>query len=195
MSGARGQDRPGGAARFRPGPAPVRIAHARAYVLPLLLAACATTTPPPPSAQVSAVATPEQMLGYIRSAAGDGEGELDVRPLRDSQVEDLRERAARLQREGYHRDAAEALDQAMALVPDDPGLLQEAAEAALLLGDFARAGGLADRALQLGSGVGPLCRRHRATQEQVRLALGDAGGAAEARAAIEACRVAAPQRW
>lgn len=161
--------------------------------LVLSLAACATAPPPPPPAP--AVASPAEMLAYVRAAAGDGEGELDVRPLRDSRVEDLRERAAHLQREGYHRDAAEALGQAMALVPDDPGLMQEAAEAALLLGDFDRAGDLADRALQLGSGVGPLCRRHRATLEQVHLALGEATAAAEARAAIEACRVAAPQRW
>lgn len=165
-----------------------------AAIAVLALAACAGTPATWPALSLTA-ATPAEMVAHIRATAGDGEGELEVRPLRDSQVEDLRERAVRLQAQGYHREAAAALDQAMALVPDDPALLQERAEAALLLGDFRKAGELADRALALGSGVGPLCRRHRATQEQVGLVRGDAAAAAEARAAIEACRVAPPQRW
>lgn len=166
-----------------------------AAALVLALAACATTAPKAPAVQPLTSATPAQMVEYVRATAGDGDGELDVQPLRDSQVEDLRQRAERLQQQGHHADAAEALDQAIALVADDPALLQERAEAALFLGEYALAGELAERALALGSGVGPLCRRHQATREQVRLVQGDAEGAAGARAAIEACRVARPQRW
>ena len=152
-----------------------------AAALVLALAACATTAPDAPAVQPLTSATPSQMVEYVRGAAGDGEGELDVQPLRDSQVEDLRQRAERLQQQGHHADAAEALDQAVALVADDPALLQERAEAALFLGDYALAGELAERALALGSGVGPLCRRHQATREQVRLVQGDAEGAAGTR--------------
>ena len=81
------------------------------------------------------------------------------------------------------------------LAPGDPALLQERAEAAILLSDFERADGLAARAQALGPGVGPLCRRHWATREQVRLVRGDAAGAAAARDAIEVCTVAPPPRW
>jgi len=160
----------------------------------LLLAACATAPGALPAGALT-TATPAEMVGYIHATAGDGEGELDVQPLRDSQVEDLRQQAVRLHAQGYHRDAAAALDQALAIVADDPALLQERAEAALLLGDYAQAGELAERALALGSGVGPLCRRHRATLEQVALVRGDAAAAADAKAAIAACRVAPPPRW
>ena len=160
----------------------------------LALAACASA-PPAPRVQTLTSATPAQMVVYIHEAAGDGAGELEVQPLRDPGVEDLRQRAERLQRQGHHRDAAEALDQALALVPGDPALLQERAEAALLLSDFTRAGELAVQAHAIGPGVGPLCRRHWATIELVRLVQGDAEGAASAKAAIAACRVARPPRW
>lgn len=162
--------------------------------LALALAACASA-PMSPATPPLTTATPAQMVAYIRDTAGDGDGELDVQPLRDSQVEDLRQQAERLERQGHPADAAAAMDQAIELVPDDPALLQERAEVAILLGDTAQAGELAARALALGSGVGPLCRRHQATLEQAALARGDAGAAAVARAAIEACRVAPPPRW
>lgn len=163
-------------------------------LLALGLAACASS-PVEPDVPRLTTATPEQMLEYIHAAAGDGAGELNVQPLRNAEVEDLRQRAERLQRQGFHADAAAALDQAIELVPDDPALLQERAEVALLLSDFARADGLATRAQALGSGVGPLCRRHWATREQVRLVKGDAAGAAAARDAMPVCRVAPPPRW
>lgn len=159
-----------------------------------LLAACASV-PPEPSTPALTTATPAEMVATVRAAAGDGEGELNVQPLRDPGVEDLRERAARLEAQGFLDDAAAALDDAMALVPADPALLQERAELALLMSDFDLAADLAGRAQASGAGVGPLCRRHWATLEQVRLVRADAEGAAEARAAIDACRVAPPPRW
>lgn len=171
-----------------------RIRRAAPAAFALALAACASA-PLPPATPPLTTATPAQMVEYIRATGGDGDGELDVQPLRDSQVEDLRQRADRLQVQGHHADAAAALDQAIALVDDDPALLQERAEVAILLGDTAQAGELAARAQALGSGVGPLCRRHEATLEQAALARGDAGAAAVAKAAIEACRVAPPPRW
>lgn len=170
------------------------LLRAAPAALLLALAACATAPEVPPTRALT-TATPVQMVEAVRAAAGDGDGELDVQPLRDSQVDDLRHRAARLEQQGHHRDAAAALDQAIALVADDPALMQERAEVALLLGDQALAGELAARALGLGPGVGPLCRRHHATLEQVALLQGDADRAKAARAAIEGCRVAPPPRW
>lgn len=160
----------------------------------LALAACASV-PPPAQVQTLTTASPAEMLAHIDAVAGDGEGELQVQPLRDAGVEDLRQRAERLRGQGHLGDAAAALDQAMALVPGDPALLQERAEVALLMSDFARAGELAAQAQAMGPGVGPLCRRHWATLEQVHLVQGDAAGADLARSEIGRCRVAPPPRW
>jgi tetratricopeptide (TPR) repeat protein len=118
-----------------------------------------------------------------------------VQPLRDPMVEDLRAQAQAARAQGRYDEAAAALDRALAIVADDPALLQERAEAALLQRDFARAGKLAERAFALGAQVGPLCRRHWATIAQVRLADGDAEGAASAKAQVEGCRVEGPNRF
>lgn len=157
----------------------------------LLLAACATL---PPSTATPEVA-PAAMVAAIRAAAGRDDTELAVQPLRDPMVEDLRQQAQRFESAGRAQDAADALDHALRLVPDDPGLLQERAEAALLLGDLATAARLAEHAWEIGGKVGPLCRRHAETSRQVRLAAGDASGAAAAMARREACTVAAPARY
>ncbi|MGN6512880.1 MAG: hypothetical protein ACTHKZ_04810 [Lysobacteraceae bacterium] len=160
----------------------------------LLLAACASApSSPPPAALTSA--TPEQQVAGIRAAAGRDPDELAVQPLRDPQVEDLREQAARLETQHRYADQAAALDRALALAPDDPALLQERAEAALLLHDPATAERLAREAEAKGAHVGPLCRRHWATVEQARLLAGDAPGAADAKARIAACTVAPPPRY
>jgi hypothetical protein len=161
----------------------------------LALAACTSAPPGPPPTRSLTSATPEAMVATVRAAAGQDPNELSVQPLRDPRVEDLRQQAQ--QAEAQHRDvaAAAALDRALALVPDDPALLQERAEAALLLKDPATAERLARDAEARGSHVGPLCRRHWATIEQTRLLAGDATGAASAHARIAACTVAPPPRY
>lgn len=140
-------------------------------------------SPPPPGP------TAQERLAAIEAAAGVDDTELDVQPLRDPQVAALREQAARVRARGDAAAAAAALDLALRIAPDDPTLLQERAEAALLQGDPAQAGVLARRAYELGSRVGPLCRRHWATIEQAALAGGRAADAASARDQIGACTV------
>lgn len=159
------------------------------------LAACATPPAAPVTPAALTTATPQQMVAAIRATAGDGEGELAVQPLRDPVVEDLREDAQRLETQRRYREAAEALDRAIAIVSDDPALLQERAELALLMDDPAIAGALAERAHRLGAQIGPLCRRHWATIEQVRLLAGDAAGAADAKTQVAACTLAPPPRY
>ncbi len=165
------------------------------FISVLALAGCAAREPAalPPAALTAA--TPQQQVAAIRAAAGDGEGELAIQPLRDPKVEDLRARAERLEAQQYYDEAAKALDQALEIVPDDPALLQERAEAALLLGDHAQAEALARRAFETGSQVGPLCRRHWATIEQARLLQGDAAGATAAKVRIDQCTVAGVNRF
>ena len=160
----------------------------------LLLALAACASPPPPPA-VSAGPAPEAMVAAIRAAAGPDGQELNVQPLRDTMVEDLRRQAAELERKHLYRASADALDRAIAINPEDPALLQERAEAAVLLRDFDGAETLAQRAYAQGAQVGPLCRRHWATIEQVRKARGDAAGATAARTKLDACTVAPPPRY
>lgn len=178
-----------------------------------LLAACGSTPPAPPVPAFDARAA----VAAVRATGGAVSSELDVQPLRDTQVEDLREDAQRLEREGKVPEAATALDQALTISPDDPALLQERAEAALLLQQADSAEQFARRAIALGAQVGPLCRRHWETVAQAAEMRGHnppaagRGDEAAARAAAEAsarkttiaqarqkrdaCTVAAPPRY
>ena len=157
------------------------------------LAGCATPTPIQTRSLTSA--TPEQMVAQVRATAGDDDRELAVQPLRDPMVEDLRQDAARLEREKKYPDAAAALDKALQVTPDDPSALQERAEIALLMGNPEQAESFARRGFEKGSKVGPLCRRHWATIEQARLVAGDAAGAQAAKTQLDACKVAGLDRF
>ncbi len=149
----------------------------------------------PRSAGAPASVSAVEAVTAIRAAAGDGEGELSVQPLRDGRVEDLRHQAAQQEAAGDVAGAAARLDEALAIVPEDPAILQERAEVAILQGDTVTADRLAQRAYALGSQVGPLCRRHWATLQHLRQRQGDDAGAAQAQAQIEGCRVGALDRF
>lgn len=169
---------------------------ASALAVGLLLAACVAAPTPKATAPAPLTAlTPEAMVAAIRSAATRDDAELSVQPLRDAEVEDLRQQAQAAETAHRYPQAAAALDQALAVVPDDPALLQERAEAALLLRDPSTAETLARHAYAIGAKVGPLCRRHWATIEQTRLLAVDAEGAASARAQAAACKVTGPNRF
>ncbi len=163
-----------------------------AAVLYLLLCACAPVleTPPAPPGP-----GPKERLAAIDAVAGAEDTELNVQPLRDPQVEDLREQAARALSGGDAEAAGEALNQALLVVPDDPAVLQERAEVALLQAQYERAETLARRAYDVGSKVGPLCRRHWATIEQARLARDQAENAASAQAQLRTCTVPGVTRY
>ena len=137
-------------------------ASACAAMLCALLAGCGTAPP----VQRWVGPPPEVLVAEIRAVGKVAPDELDVQPLRDPMVEDLRQQAVAAERAQRHADAAVALDKALALSPDDPALLQERAEAAVLQQDLARAATLARRAFDTGAKVGPLCRRHWATIRQ-----------------------------
>ncbi len=171
----------------------LRLFRTCAPIAALLLASCAS--PPALQAPEPAQAEPARMVATVRAAAGSGEGELAVQPLRDSRVEDLRQQAIEFEEQGKYAESAAALDQALAITPDDPAVLQERAEAALLLKDFAGAEQRARRAFEIGSQVGPLCRRHWATVRAVRYAANDGAGAAQAQQQMDACKVAPPPRY
>src|SRR5690606_14306268 len=137
-----------------------------AMLLPaVLLAACASAPPPPTS-----MAPGFDPLGAGPAGRGAGRpsgSDLVVTPVADPGAADLRDDARTLEQQGRYEEAAQALDAALALRPDDAGLLQERAEAALLLGDLEAAEQLARRLTVSGTGAGPQCRRHWETLAQV----------------------------
>lgn len=139
--------------------------------------------------------TPAQHLAAVDAAAAAEDNELSVRPLRDPQIDDLIDSAHRKRAAGDLVGAAGLLDQALALVSNDPEVLQERAEIALLQRDYPAAEHYARQALALGSKTGPLCRRHWATIEQSQLARGEQQNAASAHAQIEGCTVPGVKRY
>lgn len=170
----------------------------RIFSFAMIAACCALSAcsamPDLPAAPAVPKVAPEQRLAAVVAAAGKDDRELAVQPLRDPQVEDLRATAARATAARNYAAAAEALNQALLIVPDDPAILQERAEVALLQSDYPRSETLAKRGFDLGSKVGPLCRRHWATIEQSRLARGQTDNAASARVQRDACTVAGLNR-
>ncbi|MBB4130603.1 tetratricopeptide repeat protein [Xanthomonas sp. 3075] len=158
------------------------------------LTACVSAPPAPPPTPVDPT-TPAQRLALIEREAGVDDTELSVQPLRDPQVDDLRETAKAKRQAGDLAAAAAALDQALGLVSGDPAILQERAEVAVLQGDWPAAERFANQAVELGSKTGPLCRRHWATIEQSRLARGEKENAASAKSQIAGCTVPGVKRY
>lgn len=163
-------------------------------VIALALAACAHA-PPVPAVAPAPAFDGADLVRAIRAAGVAAPGELDVQPLRDTAIEDLRRDAAAHERAGRIAQSAAALDQALALRPDDPAVLQERAEAALLAGDLDAADAHARRAGAHVTDVGPLCRRHHEALLQIAQVRGDGAAATHARTRRDACTVAAAARY
>lgn len=166
-------------------------------VMLAMLAACART--PVPQAPVAVEAEPsistslQQRVDRVRSEAGEGQG-LDVLPVRDAEVEDLREAASAAEARGDLAQAESLLAQALELRPHSPELLQQSAEVALLGGDIDTAVVRAGEAWRLGPQVGSLCRRSWGTiREAYEEARYDEGIEIAVRK-IEDCTVAGPVR-
>jgi len=174
---------------------PSRLRHVCVSTLALFaLAACSpTSAPPSPSGNLRPISASRDMVAQVR-AAGFADDALDVQPLRDPQVEDLRVRASRSEAAGDYAAATQAIGQALALLPNDPELLQSAAELALYRKDWAQAEIDASKSYERGPKLGSLCRRNWTTLKFVRSARGNAAGVAEAVAKVAACAVQPPVR-
>lgn len=164
-----------------------------AVIIVLLTGAC-STQPPPPSVQKRTPSAPVSLVAQVRAAGRADADALDVQPLRDPQVEDLRQTATRLEGQGDYDGAAASIAKALALRPQDPGLLQQAAEFALYRRAWDEAARFATRSYEHGPKIGSLCRSNWATIRIVADARGDAAGAAAARQRIVACTAAPPAR-
>jgi len=152
-----------------------------------LLAAC---SPPNPPRREPPLPSNAQMVQSIRAAAAKDKSVINVHPLRDPGVTSLRDMAAADEQSGHYARAAQSLDQALKLSPDAPDLLQDRAEAAIYMGDYAKAEQLARRSWSLGPKLGPLCERNWQTIVELDLHARNATAAASARKQVVACHKA-----
>jgi hypothetical protein len=137
--------------------------------------------------------TGAQMLAQVR-AAGETGRELDVQPLRDPQVEDLRAAASSAEQRGDYNAADAALVSALRISPNDPDLTQWRAEIALVRRDWQGAETLATNSYEAGPKLGGLCRRNWTTMQLARESRGDTGNAAIAQQRVNQCAVNPPVR-
>src|SRR5690606_27361584 len=109
-----------GATRIREGSTDMNAKTYAAATAALLLAACSA---PAPGARSPARATREVAAAAVVAAVravGEHGHELEVQPLRDPQVEDLRAQASELEAAGKAKAATAVIDQALAITPEDP---------------------------------------------------------------------------
>jgi predicted Zn-dependent protease len=162
-----------------------------AVALAGLLAACAAREEkpaPPPRVE-------RDWLTEIAAEAARADSAVDVVPLPDPAVDDLRRRAADALGANRPAEAEATLRQALALRGEDPGLWQSLAEALLAQGRWDEAEAAAARTAELGPRVGALCLRSRYTSFAARIERGDAVGAAQARMKVEECVAERPTRF
>lgn len=150
----------------------------------VLLAGCFEAAPPPATRPVRPA---HDMVAAIRAAGAREKSVIDVAPLRDPGVTALQDAAQADERAGRYAEAAAALDQALKRNPDSPDLLQDRAEVAVRLHDYAAAERLAHQSWSLGPKLGPLCARNWQTIVEMRLQADDDAGAANARKGVQAC--------
>lgn len=159
----------------------------------LALAACSSDAPPPAAGRPAAKVDPVALVARVRAAGTTG-NELEVKPLRDPQVEDLRAEAEAWEAQGKYPQASAALNKALEITPADPDLLQWKAEIALFLRAWAASEQLASESYENGPKLGGLCRRNWTTVQLARESRGDAAGADVARRQVDGCTVAPPVR-
>jgi hypothetical protein len=161
----------------------------------LSLVACDSTPTKTPRSNIkSHPLTPEQMVAEIRTAGLTGT-DLTVAPLRDPQVEDLRQTAMQAEARKDISSAMLALDQALNISTLDPDLLQWKSELLLLKKNWLLAETTAKLSYDKGPKLGALCRRNMKTLGFARKLRGDAAGAMNAERQLATCTVAPPPRW
>lgn len=166
-----------------------------AAIMAMILLGCAAGPAPRPAPEPAEAVDPIAMIALIRGQAQAlGVDSVDVVPLRDAErahwLQNLREHAERDDIEGARAAATAAL----AAEPDDPELLQEAAELALLNRDWEQAIALAGKSYELGPRQGLLCRRNWLTVAAARDALADIERSRTARERLAVCSPAPPVR-
>lgn len=169
------------------------LRRALMLAMALLLVACASA-PKPPRVVQKPVPPPRDWVAEIRAEAARMPSNVDVVPLRDAVVDDLRLKAQAAEAARQFAAAEASLNAALAIVPDDPALWQWRAEIALAERRFSDAVAHATRSADLGPKLGDLCVRNWLTLAAARHEGKDLAGADAARAQARACPVPAPIR-
>lgn len=156
-----------------------------------MIAGCGTA----PSAPTPAAAPPHDQVAAIRAAGDREQSIIDVTPLREPGVTELQEGARQDEQTGNFAGAAAKLDQAIKLSPESPDLLQDRAEMAIRLKDYATAEQLAHKSWALGPKLGPLCARNWQTIVEMRMQANDQAGADTARKWVQQCHKAGVPRY
>ncbi len=158
-----------------------------ALFLPGLVLSVAGCNPFPHKPAPPPAAPDHDLVAAIRAAGTNDDSVIEVKPLRDPAVAVLVNAAQRDEQAGNYASAAAELDRVLRITPDAPDLLQDRAEIAVRLGDFADAERLARKSWSLGPRLGPLCARNWQTVVEVRLQAGDQAGADVARKWVTQC--------
>lgn len=169
---------------------------ARALLLAVAVTLAACSAPPAPEKVVVAadVPPPRNLLAEVRAAGADGDDALDVQPLRDPEIEDLRASATRAETAGEFDEADTHVKSALAITPDDPELLQWRAELLLAQAYYDEAAILANRSYERGPKLGALCRRNWTTIRLAREMRGQDADASTAGQQAARCQVDPPVR-
>lgn len=169
------------------------LARVCALALALTLAAC-SAPPAPQKPAARPEAPPRDLLAEVRAAGADGNDALEVQPLRDPVVEDLRAHATRAEATRDYEEADGYVRQALGYLPNDPELLQWRAELLLAQEFFDEAAILANRSFEQGPKLGALCRRNWTTIRLAREMRGNDAEAATAAQQATRCTVEPPVR-
>ncbi|PIV32129.1 MAG: hypothetical protein COS34_14835 [Lysobacterales bacterium CG02_land_8_20_14_3_00_62_12] len=162
-------------------------------IVALALSACqpaATIADPPPAA----AAPKNDWVAEIRRLAAAEKSYIEVLPLSDPAVTDLRGAARLAEAERRYDDVEMALAAALALTPEDPDLWQWRAENDLAQARWPDARRHARHSARIGPRLGALCVRNWLTLRAVAEETGESVAAARAQTRASACTVPAPVR-
>jgi hypothetical protein len=165
--------------------------RAAGAVVLMVLGGCQSA--PVPVAEPEPV-PPRDWVSEIRQRAQDLPTYVEVLPLTDPSVVDLREQARSAEAAKHFAEAEKHLVMALALMPDDPELWQWRAEVALAEQRWQDAQAHARQSEALGPKLGRICVRNWMTLLAVAEETADSAAQAEARSKAEACPVRAPVR-
>lgn len=130
----------------------------------------------------------------VRSEAEAEDSVIEVTPLADPDVLELKRRAETAEADGALEEARTLLSEALELAPRDPLLWQHLAELDLQLGDLQSAIDRAHHSYEIGPKVGSLCSRNWLTIAEAHRALDNRALESEAMAIAESCPVRARER-
>lgn len=152
----------------------------------MLLSACSTVEKPAPEI---ALKPKTDWVLEIRSRAASMLSVIEVLPLAERGVSDLRAKAKTAEAERRFNDAETHLAAALALSADDPELWQWRAEIALAQNHWQDASTYARRSETIGPKLGEICVRNWLTLKAVAHELSDDKGKIAAEARADACPV------